>query len=278
MTKEDYIEICNKEFTGNARELIIEQINNFYNLQNKQLKHHKYNIGDDVKLSKDMFLHGFRDINILELVKNQGLICRDFGTGEKGLKIKYCVCLWHIKKCIYLKDYLLKYSGMEVKLRYDLEGKDYDILVPYGKFDEFMQKLRKVQYCYISATLPMETSFIPNLAKNNDNVQIAFIINGSSKYCKILIRNNILNEEIDINTVYDFINRKSSKLIETFKTNRQQGNYERIAYILFGLPQNMIEGILVGEKYEKDKKLLQRIKLAFPNAYICNIQGKVVKQ
>ena len=38
----------------------------------------------------------------------------------------------------------------------------------------------------------------------------------------------------------------------------------------------MIEGILVGRKYEKDNSKLNEIKNLLPKAYICNLDGKVI--
>lgn len=56
----------------------------------------------------------------------------------------------------------------------------------------------------------------------------------------------------------------------TFFTDRESA-------ILFGIPSNFIEGILVGRKYEKDKEILEKIKILQPNCYICNLGGKVIK-
>lgn len=51
---------------------------------------------------------------------------------------------------------------------------------------------------------------------------------------------------------------------------------DRKSTILFGLPSNLIEGILVGRAYEKDTNKLEEIKAILPNAYICNLDGKVI--
>ena len=42
------------------------------------------------------------------------------------------------------------------------------------------------------------------------------------------------------------------------------------------IPSNLIEGILVGREYEKDQSKLKEIKQLIPNAYICNLDGKVI--
>lgn len=55
-----------------------------------------------------------------------------------------------------------------------------------------------------------------------------------------------------------------------FFTNRESA-------LLFGLPSNLIEGILVGREYENDKSILKKIKELLPDVYICNLEGKVVE-
>ena len=45
---------------------------------------------------------------------------------------------------------------------------------------------------------------------------------------------------------------------------------------MFGLPINLVEGILVGRRLEKDKKSLEYIKSKLPDCYICNLDGKVI--
>ena len=45
---------------------------------------------------------------------------------------------------------------------------------------------------------------------------------------------------------------------------------------MFGLPSNLIDGILIGRKYEQNKQILKNIKEIFPQTYICNLDGKVI--
>ena len=47
--------------------------------------------------------------------------------------------------------------------------------------------------------------------------------------------------------------------------------------LIFGIPSCFIEGILVGRKYEKDDNVLKVIKDLLPNAYICNLDGMVIR-
>ena len=51
---------------------------------------------------------------------------------------------------------------------------------------------------------------------------------------------------------------------------------DRESAILFGSPSNLIEGILVGRKYEKDNQIIKEIKSLLPDCYICNLDGIVI--
>ena len=68
---------------------------------------------------------------------------------------------------------------------------------------------------------------------------------------------------------------KSLKIACTERT-RSYFFTDRESAILFGIPANFIEGILVGRTYENDKNILEEIKLLLPNCYICNLDGKVI--
>ena len=64
---------------------------------------------------------------------------------------------------------------------------------------------------------------------------------------------------------------KDRKNKDDFFTNRESA-------ILFGIPSNLIEGILVGRKYENNNNILKEIKILLPNCYICNLDGKVIRK
>ena len=51
---------------------------------------------------------------------------------------------------------------------------------------------------------------------------------------------------------------------------------DRESAILFGIPACLIEGILVGRKYEKNYKIIKEIKKLLPNCYVCNLDGIVI--
>ena len=59
MNKEDYIKLVNKKMGGNARKLLLNQIEKFYDaLNNYKPKSSNYKVGDLVKLDKGTLHHG----------------------------------------------------------------------------------------------------------------------------------------------------------------------------------------------------------------------------
>ena len=77
------------------------------------------------------------------------------------------------------------------------------------------------------------------------------------------------------NVAKAFVNEDYEGFIRERK-NKDDFFTDRESAIIFGIPANFIEGILVGRIYEKDKKILNEIKHLLQNAYICNIDGKVI--
>ena len=110
-----------------------------------------------------------------------------------------------------------------------------------------------------------------------DKVKIAIIYN-NNEYINKLLNGDILNiDNIDDKTVKDFINKNYD--INSFISGRHnKDDYftDRESAVLFGIPSNFIEGILVGRTYEKDSDILNEIKRLLPNCYICNLDGKVI--
>ena len=270
LSKEKYVKVIQSFEDKNIQSFLLTQLEEFYNLSTKTLKNTSYKIGDSVKLSKDTYLHGFGDsLDVLDLFSEYGLINKDFEFGVTKHFVRYAISLWHIKKPILLHDYIVNYSGMTVE--YEKEYK----MIPYGKLDEFVEKMRKVPHFMWTAESTMEIRFMPSLAK--DSNQLAFIINGRDKECATLFNNNILNEKaVPYDTALFFLAFKRDDHKEEFRLDRHKGQSNRIAYIPFGLPANCIEGVLVGRKYEKNKKILSHIKERLPHCYICNLDGIVI--
>ena len=103
--REKYIEYANNTFDGKSRELVLKQIDLFYN-DNITMSKHNYKIGDDVKLKKGTFMHGIPGLldNFDWIIEN-GFVAIDFtGNSEGKNKIKNSIGMWNIKEDILLKD------------------------------------------------------------------------------------------------------------------------------------------------------------------------------
>ena len=269
MQKQDFLEIAKKEFKGKTLEVVNKQINEFYELEKQTFKNTKYKVGDSVILTPNTYLHGFgNDIKIFDLFADRGLINKDYEFGASKHFTHHTVSLWHIRKKIKLADYIVNYSGMSVRY----EGK-YE-MIPYGKLDQFVEKMRKTPHWLWEAESTMEIRFMPSLAR--DKNQLAFIINGRDKNLKSYFSNDLINEDFDFELANDFISFKTEKSKEMFKSDRSGGDKGRCAYVVFAIPKSLFEGVLVGRKFEKNKKVLKHIKEKLPNCYICNLDGKVL--
>ncbi len=62
------------------------------------------------------------------------------------------------------------------------------------------------------------------------------------------------------------------------RKNKNDFFTDRESAVLFGIPSNLIEGIIVGRIYEKDENILKNIKSILPNSYICNLDGIIIKE
>lgn len=284
MEKEKYISLIKQNINDKAQKVMLDQLDNFFQLKDLTLDNEKYEVGQEVVLSKDTFLHGFgNSLILLKKYADEGIISKDFELGEVEKKISYAISLWHIHKKIKLADYIKQYSGMTFSW-----NKDEFKIVPYGELDKFIESIREENYFSLKAETTMESRFLPSLQKDGklpkkddpnrlDGCrQIAFIFNGHDKKCQKLVKNNLLDESLPLDVVFEFMHLKNPNHLELFKKNRRVGEDERIAYVLFGLPANMIEGVFIGRLFEKNKKILSLIQQLLPNRYICNLDGKVI--
>ena len=101
----------------------------------------------------------------------------------------------------------------------------------------------------------------------------------NNKNIKSLLKGDILNSDtINDNDVKDFINPNYYEKFIKDRKNKDDFFTNRESAILFGIPSNLIEGILVGRKYENNNNILKEIKILLPNCYICNLDGKVIRK
>jgi len=262
MERKDYEEFVNNKFERKTKKLILDQIDNFYNLETKKLKNNKYKIGDDVILDKYTLMTGFgNNKDYLELIAKEGKICGDFANIKSGHGVKWAVSTWKFKKKITLHDYVINYSGMTV-----VWNNNYEI-IPYGKLDEFVEKMKNKNHFCWDAESTREIRFLPSFVRDNNQIAIIFNI---KKGCKKLLHNDLLNDHIPEELFPKIqLKRKEEQVM-------QDGFADRVAYILFGIPRNCIEGIFVNRDTEQDKTYLEFIKELFPDCYICNVDGKVI--
>ena len=275
MNKEDYIKLVNKKMGGNARKLLLNQIEKFYDaLNNYKPKSSNYKVGDLVKLDKGTLLHGtYKNIEGLEKIAKEGLICDLVVEGRKS-KYPLTVGVWNLQKDYYLKDYIDFYSGGTVK--FISEDKKSTEVIPYSRMSTFMNYVKNKDYFRWEIEQTKEARFMPSYEQ--EKVQIGIIFNGNNGYIEELLKGDILSNSISDVDVKPFVGEwyyerflKDRKEKDDFFTDRESA-------IIFGLPACFIEGILVGHKYEVDDIMLKKIKELLPNCYICNLDGKVIME
>ena len=176
--------------------------------------------------------------------------------------------LWRVKENISLGEYIKNYSGIIAK--YNNINKQ----VPYGKLDEFVEKMKDIDHWLWKSESAMEIRFMPSLAR--DINQVGFILNLGAVEAQKLIKNDINGANYNKNISNYFIKKDLKK--QNFFNNKDNTFLERASYVIFGINKCFIEGIIVGRKYEKDNTKLEEIKQLFPSCYICNLNGKVIKE
>ena len=278
MNKEKYLNDIEKRFNGKTKEILINQLELFYSDDAEIIKN-KYNIGDDVRLSKGTFIHGiFGGLENFDFTINNGFIATDFTDEPRPNKICNSVGMWNIQEEILLRDYINQYSGFTItySIGRGPEAKTISKLIPYHKFDEVTEEINNDDEIWSYwGDKTKEVSFIPSLV--SDKRQIAFILNMNSDYAKKLAYNDVWNLDFDSETLKPFLDyRYMEKFIEQDRINRNAATTDRESAIMFGLPAKLIEGVFVGRKIENDKESIRYIKSKLPDCYICNLDGKVI--
>ena len=277
MNKNDYIKLVQEKLKGNSKDIMIDQINNFYMAKEYGNSKHKYSVGDDVYLKKGTLLHGtYKNIDGLKCILKDGLISSWFVDGRLS-KYPSSVGVWNLKNDCLLKDYINFYSGGTIEYR-KLDGeKRKTLVIPYDEMKNIMDTI-DADTCfrwYMEQT--KEARFMPSLVQNV--VQIGIIFNGNNKYIEKLLKYDILNpNNINEKNVKEFVNPDYYERFIRDRLNKDDFFTDRESAILFGVPANFIEGILMGRAYEKDYNILKEIKELLPNCYICNLDGKVIRE
>ena len=282
MTKEEYINIVNENemLDEKGKKILVEQIKKYYEAKNGVIDKDKYNVGDTVKLKKGTLLHGtYKNLDGLKEILKDGLISSWFINGRLS-KYPSSVGVWNLKKDYDLKDYIIFYSGGTIMYCGIFEDgvdtqKNQTAVIPYNEMNNIIDKVSKVDCHMWTLEQTKEARFMPSLVQNR--VQIGIIFNGNNKYVLELLKGDILDlNNINDKEVKSFINQDYYEKFIKHRKNKDDFFTDRESAILFGIPSNLIEGILVGRKYEKDDKILKEIKLLLPDAYICNLDGKII--
>ena len=261
---------------------MVNQINNFYDIvDNCKPRKHKHKKWDLVKLKKWTLLHGtWKNIEWLEFISKNWLITWQFEWWRDG-KYFYTVWVRNLKDDILLKDYINLYSGWCINYRFwskkDRPWFSCQKMISFDEMNNFLLWLKEIWANTWTMEQTKESRFMPSLAQ--DFVQVGIIIDWNSKYAKLLKQWDILDTRIPCKDVKEFVH--PDVYDSFFVPNRDNKDIfftDRESAILFWIPPVLIEWILVWRIYEKDRKILKRIKELLPKAYICNLDGKVIME
>ncbi len=273
--KEKYIKIAKELYTSSSLNIFLKQIDIFFNSDTEEVTHN-YKVGDRVYLKKGTLIHGtFQNYEGIKKIKETGLIASDMTKSRKS-KFPAAVGVWNLKKAYYLKDYIDFYSGGTIKMMNQDGSKVQTEVIPFSKMNKLMTKIQKsnIFRWYIEQT--KEARFLPSLVQND--VQTAVIYKTHNKYLDLLKEQDLMSDKISNKAAKQFINEVFYEGYVNGRKNKDDFFTDRESAIIFGLPSNYIEGILVGRKYEKDSKMLDKIKKLYKNAYICNLDGIVIRK
>ena len=149
-------------------------------------------------------------------------------------------------------------------------------VIPYSKMNNINDIVTNTQSRIWYMEQTKEARFMPSLVQNT--VQRGIIFNGNNEFSNNIKSGDILNTEfINDENVKEFVNESYYDRFIVDRENKDDFFTDRESALLFGIPANMIEGVLVGRNYEKNNEILNEIKELLPNCYICNLDGKVIE-
>ncbi len=268
MNKKLVIKNAKKKFNGELLDIVLKQIDDYFLLAESQYKiKNKYNINDEVILNENHLLHGISNhTDIINVFAKRGIVSQDYLEETNCHAFCYESAFWLVDNEISLKEFIKNYSGMIVKYNNNYEQ------VPYGKLDDFVEKMKNIDHWLWTAESSMEIRFMPSLARNIN--QIGFILNTENEIAQRLRKNSVFKENFNKEYAFEFVNCKSKE--KFLKDGFTMDYFKRADYLILGLPRNCIEGILVGRQVENNNSYIRKIKELFPNCYICNLDGKVI--
>ena len=275
MNKTDYLKIVKKKIKNKkSKAILLEQIETYFNFSDYTIVPHNYKIGDNVYLSKGTLLHGtYKNIDGLKEIVGNGLIAGAF-VGGRNSKYPFSVGVWNLKKDFLLKDYIDFYSGGTIGYEDSLQHIFKTEVISYSKMGNVFENIKKNNIFRWNMEQTKEARFMPSLIQNE--VQIGIIFNVANSDVKSLLERDILTDFISDEDVKPFIHEGYYYKFVHDRKNKNDFFTDRESAVLFGIPTNFIEGILVGRNYEKDREKLKEIKNMLPWIYICNLDGEVI--
>lgn len=280
MKMNDYMNIVKKNIkNANSQTIMINQIKQYFDYKDRHIDLNKYEIGDEVFLHKGTLLHGtYKNLDGLKEIVNNGLISSWFIDGRLS-KYPSSVGVWNLKHDYKLSEYINFYSGGTIFYAGIFENgvdtqKNKTAIIPYDEMNNIIDITTSVNCHMWTLEQTKEARFMPSLVQSN--VQIGIIFNGQNDEIRELLKCDILSNSINDKDVKEFVNSNYYEKFIKDRKNKDDFFTDRESAVLFGLPSNLIEGILVGRKYEKDKQILKEIKSLLPDCYICNLDGIVI--
>ena len=276
MEKLDYLEMVENKLKDNSKRIMTEQIERYYKAKTGEIIKNNYKIGDDVYLKKGTLLHGtYKNLDGLEEIIRDGLISSWFIDSRKS-KYPSSVGVWNLRRDYYLKDYINFYSGGTIKYFNQYDNSCETEVISFDEMSNIMNRIIRKEYLVWNMEETKEARFLPSLVQNK--VQIGIIFNGDNQYVRDLLKGDILNpDNISDRDVLEFVNENYYDRFIIDRKNKDDFFTDRESAVLFGIPANMIEGVLVGRDYENNIGILDKIKSLLPDCYICNLDGKVLR-
>ena len=199
---------------------------------------------------------------------------RDFETKTPSGRFPYCVSFWVVQRDGYLRDYIREYSGATLSLYYGDKNTPSEVRTFLCRTEEIAALVNDERVVSWKAEQTKEIRFLPNAA--NSRRQIAFILDPSRAIGRKLTEADLFRDDFPSAKRKYFLARTYR---ESFLLSKQDVLFtNRENAVVYGLPSNLVEGILVGRVLENDPKALEKIHCAFPWCYIANIDGVVIQE
>jgi len=265
-------ELVEKYFKNKkTKQLFYEQISNYDYYQANYKITNRMKVGGEVLVNRNTLIHGTRlKYDELDVIAKNGLISSEFYSNfNKHKKKPFVVEFFNIEEELTLKEYLRKYTGFTINFLDNHSEIIKTVICPYEDIKNVICSTEGYRDYIIYQN--QEQRFLPNELNHNSDVAFIIQFNDDNK----LIKNDTFDIKFDKNILKNIYPKWFYK---KYMITRKFDNYEtgREKAIIYGVPTNMFDGIIVSRRYEEDEKILDAIKEKFPNCYIANLDGKVI--